>query len=127
MKKRLIYFPMGESTREVMELYVEAMIRAGVTAREAAEAIGKALDKIFACAADQFEAFNAALEAVTAKGHVEPLERPEQAKAPRPHPCPDAGPLRPPKSTRTAYVARAQRIRPQARSAIKQRRNRRRE
>lgn len=54
-------------------------------------------------------------------------QTPEQDKAPRPHPCPDAGPLRPPKSTRTAYAARVQRIRPQARSAIKQRRNRRRE
>lgn len=127
MKERRIYYPMGEATRETMELYIDAMLRACVTVQEAAEAIGKALHKIFDCEADQFEAFNDALKAVKATEHVEPFERPKQAKAPRPNPCPDAGPLRPPKSTRTAYAARVQRIRPQARSAIKQRRNRRRE
>lgn len=127
MKERMIYHPMGEATRETMELYIEAMLRAGVTAQEAAEAIGKALCRIFAYAVDQFEAFDAALKAMTTVGAAELVEPQEQVKGPRPHPCPDAGPLRPPKSTRTAYTARVQRIRPQARSAIKQRRNRRRE
>lgn len=126
MKERIIvHIPIED--RKIAEIYAEAVIRAGVTLREAAEAISKAIYYIFAEAADQFEAFDAALKAVTTVGAAELVEPQEQAKGPRPHPCPDAGPLRPPKSTRAAYTACVQRIRPQARSAIKQRRNRRRE
>lgn len=126
MKERIIvHIPIED--RKIAEIYAEAVIRAGVTLQEASEAISKAIYYIFAEAAGKFEAFDAALKAVTTVGAVELLEPQEQAKGQRPHPCPDAGPLRPQKNTRTAYTARVQRIRPQARSAIKQRRNRRRE
>lgn len=126
MKERIIvHIPIED--RKIAEIYAEAVIRAGVTLQEASEAISKAIYYIFAEAADQFEAFDAALKAVTTVGAVELLEPQEQTKGPRSHPCPTSGPLRPTKSTRTAYTARVQRIRPQARSAIKQRRNRRRE
>ena len=126
MKERIIInVPAGD--RKIMEIYIKAILQAGITLQEAAEALSKAIYHVFGSAAEQFEALDAALKATTLVGTVEPLEPQEQAKGPRPHPCPDAGPLRPTKSTRTAYTARVQRIRPQARSAIKQRRNRRKE
>lgn len=126
MKERIIvHIPIED--RKIAEIYTEAVIRAGITLQEAAETIGKAIYQVFGNAADQFAALDAAMKAITAMGTVEPLEPQERPKSPRPHPCPDTGPLRPSKSTRTAYAARVQRIRPQARSAIKQRRNRRRE
>lgn len=96
----------------------------GMTLQEVAEALHDALVRLYGRAADQFKALSDAMNAM-ARG--EEPEQQEQEKALRSHPCPDAGPLRPQKSTRTAYAARVQRIRPQARSAIKQRRNRRRE
>ena len=78
-------------------------------------------------AADQFQALNDAMNALAQGEELEPITPDIAEKAPRPHPCPASGKLRPPKSTRTAYAARVQRIRPQARSTIRQRRNRRRE
>ena len=119
--------PMGEHTRENMELHIGAAFAGGAKLEEIVKAIRAALVRIFGEGIDQFQAFNDAMNASTLVGTVEPLEPQEQAKGPRPHPCPTSGPPRPPKSTRTAYAARVQRIRPQARSTIKQRRNRRRE
>lgn len=95
-----------------------------MTLQEVAEALHAALVRLFGYAADQFKALNDAMNAAARGEEPKPQE---QAKSTRPHPCPASGPLRPPKSTRTAYAARVQRIRPQARSAIKQHRNRRRE
>lgn len=94
---------------------------------EVAEAIRAALVRIFGDAADQFQALNDAMNALAQGEELEPITPDIAEKAPRPHPCPASGKLRPPKSTRTAYAARVQRIRPQARSTIRQRRNRRRE
>ncbi len=119
--------PMGEHTRENMELHIGAAFAGGAKLEEIVKAIRAALVRIFGEGIDQFQAFNDAMNALALGKELEPLEPQEQTKGPRPHPCPDAGPLRPTKSTRTAYTARVQRIRPQARSAIKQRRNRRRE
>ena len=119
--------PMGEHTRENMELHIGAAFAGGAKLEEIVKAIRAALVRIFGEGIDQFQAFNDAMNALALGKELEPLEPQEQTKGPRPHPYPDAGPLRPTKSTRTAYTARVQRIRPQARSAIKQRRNRRRE
>lgn len=119
--------PMGDHTRENMELHIGAAFAGGAKLEEIVKAIRAALVRIFGEGIDQFQAFNDAMNALALGKELEPLEPQEQTKGPRPHPCPDAGPLRPTKSTRTAYTARVQRIRPQARSAIKQRRNRRRE
>ena len=119
--------PMGEHTQENMELHIGAAFAGGAKLEEIVKAIRAALVRIFGEGIDQFQAFNDAMNALALGKELEPLEPQEQTKGPRPHPCPDAGPLRPTKSTRTAYTARVQRIRPQARSAIKQRRNRRRE
>lgn len=116
--------PMGEHTRENMELHIGAAFAGGAKLEEIVKAIRAALVRIFGEASDQFKALNDAMNAAARGEEPKPQE---QAKGQRPHPCPDAGQLRPQKSTRTAYTARVQRIRPQARSAIKQRRNRRRE
>lgn len=109
------------------EVIIGAAFVGGMKLEEIAEAIRAALVRIFGDAADQFQALNDAMNAL-AQGEELELITPDIAeKAPRPHPCPASGKLRPPKSTRTAYAARVQRIRPQARSTIRQRRNRRRE
>lgn len=119
--------PMGEHTQENMELHIGAAFAGGAKLEEIVKAIRAALVRIFGEASDQFQALNDAMNALARGEELKPLEPQEQAKGPRPHPCPTSGPPRPPKSTRTAYAARVQRIRPQARSTIKQRRNRRRE
>lgn len=127
MKERIIVVPMGDNTRKIIEMYAGAMIRAGVELAEAAEAINAAIQKIFTEAADQFEAFDAALKVMTALQPLEPLAPEKQVKATRPHPCPDAGRRRRPENVRIPQTIQRARIRPQARSTIKQRRNRRRE
>lgn len=119
--------PMGDHTREYMELHIGAAFVGGMKLEEIAEAIRAALVRIFGDAADQFQALNDAMNALAQGEELEPITPDIAEKAPRPHPCPASGKLRPPKSTRTAYAARVQRIRPQARSTIRQRRNRRRE
>ena len=103
--------PMGDHTQEYMELHIGAAFAGGMKLE----------------AADQFQALNDAMNALAQGEELEPITPDIAEKAPRPHPCPASGKLRPPKSTRTAYAARVQRIRPQARSTIRQRRNRRRE
>ena len=119
--------PMGDHTQEYMELQNGAAVVGGMKLEEIAEAIRAALVRIFGDAADQFQALNDAMNALAQGEELEPITPDIAEKAPRPHPCPASGKLRPPKSTRTAYAARVQRIRPQARSTIRQRRNRRRE
>ena len=119
--------PMGDHTQEYMELHIGAAFVGGMKLEEIAEAIRAALVRIFGDAADQFQALNDAMNALAQGEELEPITPDIAEKAPRPHPCPASGKLRPPKSTRTAYAAHVQRIRPQARSTIRQRRNRRRE
>ena len=119
--------PMDDHTQEYMELHIGAAFVGGMKLEEIAEAIRAALVRIFGDAADQFQALNDAMNALAQGEELEPITPDIAEKAPRPHPCPASGKLRPPKSTRTAYAARVQRIRPQARSTIRQRRNRRRE
>lgn len=126
MKERIIvHVPIED--RKIAEIYAEAVIRAGITLQEAAETIGKAIYQVFGNAADQFAALDAAMKAITAMGTVEPLEPQEQPKIPRPHPCPDTGRRRRPENVRPTKTIQRANIRPQARSTIKQRRNRRRE
>lgn len=128
MKERIIIAVHCDgATRKIMKMYAEAVIRAGVTLEEAAGALAEAIYKIFGNAADQFAALDAAMKAITITGAAEPLEPPEQVKAPRPHPCPDAGRRRRPENVRPPRTIQRAGIRPQARSTIKQRRNRRRE
>lgn len=119
--------PMGDHTQEYMELHIGAAFAGGARLEEVVEAIRAALVRIFGGVADQFQALNDAMNALAQGEGLEPITPDMAEKAPRPHPCPASGKLRPPKSTRTAYAARVQRIRPQARSTIRQRRNRRRE
>ena len=119
--------PMGDHTQEYMELHIGAAFSSGAKLEEVVEAVRAALIRIFGEAADQFQALNDAMNALARGEELEPLTPDVAEKAPRPHPCPASGKLRPPKSTRTAYAAHVQRIRPQARSTIRQRRNRRRE
>lgn len=127
MKVGINGLSMGDNTREIMEMYAEAMLRTGAKLEEIARVLNDAIRKISGNAADQFAVFDAAMKAITTMGAAEPLEPQEQVKAPRPHPCPDAGRRHRPKNMRLPRTIQRASIRPQARSTIKQRRNRRRE
>lgn len=99
----------------------------GITLQEIAEALHAALVQMFGYAADQFKAINDAMNAMARGEELEPMTPNVAEKAPRPHPCPDAGHQRRPENVRLPQSIQRARIRPQARSTIKQRRNRRRE
>lgn len=128
MKERIIIAVAGDgNTRKIMEMYAEAMIRTGVTMEEIAGTLAEIIYSIFGNAADQFAALDAAMKSITIMGAAEPLEPREQVKTTRPHPCPDDGRRRRPENVRLPRTIQRASIRPQARSTIKQRRNRRRE
>lgn len=107
------------------------MTGGGVTVREIVEAWVEAINLMYRSAAEQLEAFDATMKALETIGATtwgaELLEPQERAKAPRPHPYPDAGRRRRPENARLPRTTQRASIRPQAHSTIKQRRNRRRE
>ncbi len=65
--------PMGDHTREIVELHIGAAFSSGAKLEEVVEAVRAALIRIFGEAADQFQALNDAMNALARGEELEPL------------------------------------------------------